>query len=99
MKTLAEYAPLIDHLKGNGEEFYEFKVIEGHGLCALHRYMFTIGLVCGLDEFGYKYRYCYPLEKGIEALVAIVSWDGKNHPSGGWIKRKGYGGEISNENR
>jgi hypothetical protein len=63
-------------------------------ICGLYRYIFTIGLVVGLDEYGYKYRYCY--ENRIDAIVDIAEWDGKGHPSGDWIKRKGEGGDISN---
>ena len=42
----------------------------------------------------YDYRYMYAKE--MEAVEALVHWDGNGHPPGNWIKRKGNGPEISN---
>ena len=63
-------------------------------LCGLHRYLFTCGLVVGLDDMGYSHRYCY--ERHEDALAALKAWDGAGHPPGPWIKRKGAGGDLLN---
>jgi hypothetical protein len=60
--------------------------------------MFTIGLLVGLDETGYEYRYCY--DNWGEAIMAIETWDGTDDPPGNWIVRKGLGGgDYVNPNR
>ena len=54
-------------------------------------FIYTTGLVVGLNEFGYDYRYCY--EKYRDALIAVSQYEGEGDPIGPWIKRKGEGGE------
>lgn len=71
--------------------YTELREIDGK-MCGLFRFMFTTGLMVGLDAGGYERRYCY--EHGEDALAALVAWDGAGHPSGPWIKLKGmWGGE------
>jgi hypothetical protein len=53
----------------------------------VRRQLFTVGLFVGLDETGYRYRYCYEWEK--DALAACAVWDGCGHPPGPWVKIKG----------
>lgn len=69
---------------------------EGRGVCAIFKFMFTVGVVCGIDSTGYRGRWCYGSE--VEAVYAITQWDGVGDPPGNWIKDKGEGGERSNEN-
>ena len=76
------------------EGYYEIREIEGIGLCGLFKFIFTTGLVIGIDEIGYYGRYCYSTER--EAIEALNSWDGKGDPSGLWLKYKGRGGERTN---
>lgn len=60
--------------------------------CGLLGFMFTTGLMVGLDSEGYERRYCYEHQE--DALAALAVWDGTGHPSGPWIKLKGMlGGE------
>lgn len=66
----------------------------GQQLCGLQCFMFTTGLMVGLDANGYQRRYCY--EHREEALEALKTWDGTGHPSGPWIKMKGGGAELLN---
>lgn len=80
------------------EGYREIREVPGRGLCGLFNFMFTLGLVVGLDSVGYKFRYCYPHEKAFEAIVALKLWDGIGDPSGSWIKRKGDGGDFLNPN-
>lgn len=87
---------LLSFLEADG--YKEIREVPGHGLCALYNFMFTLGLVVGLDSAGYKFRYCYPYERAFEAFVALKLWDGTGHPSGNWIKRKGEGGDFLNPN-
>lgn len=71
--------------------YTDLRPIAGN-MCGLFRFMFTTGLMVGLDAAGYERRYCY--ERHEDALAALISWDGKGHPSGPWIKLKGVlGGE------
>lgn len=65
--------------------------VPGHGLCGLHKYLFTTGLVIGLDEDGLAGRYCYA--QWADAWKALRNWDGVGDPTGPWIKYKGTGGE------
>ena len=83
---------LIKHWKPCGCS--DFKEIEGIGLCAIHKYAFTYGLVSNLDEYSYEGRWCYPTYE--EAQLGLKHWDGKGDPLGMWIKYKGDGGEYSN---
>jgi hypothetical protein len=61
------------------------------GKCATMKFIFTTGLVFGLDDSGYRGRYCYETET--EAFIALMLWDGTGDPQGPWIKYKGVGGE------
>lgn len=48
---------------------------------------FTTGLTVGLDDTGYRCRYCY--ETVEPALKDLLTWDGQGDPPGPWIKHKG----------
>jgi hypothetical protein len=54
---------------------------------ALCKYFYTVGLLVGLDETGWRTRFCY--ENFGDALIALAQWDGKGDPCGPWIKNKG----------
>jgi len=60
---------------------------------ALHRFIFTTGLVVGIDEHGRRTRFCY--ERFEDAFAALATWDGRGDPPGPWIKEKG---EIERSN-
>lgn len=78
------------------EGYMAIMEVEGRGVCAIQKFLFTYGLVFGIDSTGYKGRYCYrSLE---EATVALAMWKGTGDPQGNWIKYKGEGGERSNPN-
>lgn len=66
--------------------YTHLRVINGR-MCGLFSFMYTTGLVVGLDECGYERRYCY--ERREDAIDALVAWNGQGHPSGPWIKCKG----------
>lgn len=60
---------------------------------AIGRYLFTYGLVVGIDERSYRTRFCYRLRQ--DAEMALEDWDGTGDPPGKWIKEKG---EIERSN-
>lgn len=60
-------------------------------LAGLSTMTFTTALVVGLDDEGYRGRYCYEL--AADAEEALKGWDGNGDPSGPWIKFKGRGGD------
>ena len=60
----------------------------------VQRFLFTWGLMVGLDERGYRTRFCY--EHPQDAVWAAQHWDGSGDPPGPWVKEKGRGGERSN---
>jgi len=76
------------------EGYYEIKEIPRKGLCGLQKFIFTTGLVIGMEEHGYYGRYCYSTES--DALEALNKWDCEGDPVGPWIKYKGSPGERSN---
>lgn len=89
------YKDLITELKEQG--YSDIREIGDRGLCGLFRFVFTTGLVYGLDDWGYNGRFCF--ENMADAKEALDNWDGINDPSGDWIKHKGKKGEYSNPNK
>lgn len=49
-------------------------------------YLFTAGLVIGLDQTGWRTRYCY--EHRADAEKALEAYSGDGDPIGPWIKQK-----------
>jgi len=75
------------------EGYCHLTEIEGRGICAVYKFMFTFAIVYGIDEHGYRGRWCY--SGSIEPAVALRQWNGIGDPLGNWIKYKGEGGERS----
>lgn len=75
------------------EGYSRLRKVEGRGICGIMRFAFTWGLIYGIDETGYRGRWCY--DNAIEPVVYLETWDGKEDPLGNWIKYKGEGGERS----
>ncbi|PND30180.1 hypothetical protein C1I89_29880 [Achromobacter pulmonis] len=82
---------LVAFLRMQG--YRELRLV-GAGVCGLHRFNFTMGLVVGLTFEGYERRYCYRYQK--DARSALATWDGHEHPGGPWIKCKGAGIDLLN---
>lgn len=76
--------------------YYNLREIEGRGICGNRKFMFTTAILFGLDEVGYRGRWCYGTST--EAEVALEHWSGLGDPPLNWIKYKGEGGERSNAN-
>lgn len=77
------------------EGYYSLKEIPNKGLCGLMDFVFTTGLVIGINEIGYFGRYCYSSKE--EAVKAFNEYNGEGDPTGPWIKYKGEGGERCKE--
>lgn len=77
-----------EFLKLNG--YYEVVATPHEGVCALMKFAFTTGVVCGITPQSYNKRYCYEMEEeargGLENLKK-----GLENPGNNWIKLKGYG--------
>lgn len=85
---------LKQFLENNG--YFSLKEISGRGVCGLHRFLFTVGLVHNLTKEGYGGRYCY--KDPFQAALALNTWDGNGDPKDSyWIKYKGEV-EYSNTN-
>ena len=56
-------------------------------IVAIGAFLYTTGIICGLDETGYKHRFCY--HSPLDAHEALISWimSGEPEPTG-YIKRK-----------
>lgn len=70
------------------EGYFSLREIPNRGIVGLSQFVFTVGIVYGLDATGYKGRYCYSRMK--DAIEAFKTWDGVNDPDGPWIKHKGH---------
>ncbi len=68
----------LDNILKN-EGYYEIKEIGDKGVCGLFRFMFTTGLVIGIDEIGYEGRYCYSTERSYRCTKYL-----------GWIRRSSW---------
>ena len=86
---------LKEHLQSEG--YVLLVETKDFGICGLQRFMFTIGLVVGIDRYGYARRYCYPnLEQAVKGMSAWLK-DGVEDPQDSmWIKRKGDKGDYCN---
>jgi len=93
MKLTEEFKERLE-----SEGYMHLREVEGRGICGLMKFIFTVGLVYGIDQIGYKGRWCYPNEKAADAVYAFGIWDGKSDPMGCWIKHKGHI-EYSNPNK
>jgi hypothetical protein len=45
-------------------------------LVALGPFLYTVGIMVGLDEHGYTHRFCYPNEDA--AMLAFLAWIGSD---------------------
>ena len=52
-----------------------------------YTYALCVNISTDISDLPYDYRYCYG--NLTDCLVDFHRWDGKGHPEGNWIKRKG----------
>lgn len=79
----------------NSNGYRELRTLNG-ALCGLRDFLFTTGLVVNLSYESYERRYCF--EHRADALNALLTWDGRGHPDGPWIKCKGAWIDLLNPN-
>lgn len=88
----------IHHL--NEYPMLVYRMSEHAGVIGIAPMVFTYALCVHINpnppEGHYEYRYCY--ESYCDVLYAFNNWDGKGHPPGNWIKRKGKDGDLINPN-
>lgn len=77
------------------EEHVKFYIDMGYGmpvkldgeLVALGPFLYTVGIICGMDETGYKHRFCYANEDA--AMLALLAWIGSDDEEPmGYITKK-----------
>jgi len=83
---------MIESLKKEG--YYGFRKVPNFGICGLRKFIFTTGIIIGLNPIDYYGRYCYSSEQ--EASERLKNWNGIGDPKGNWLKYKGVGGEREN---
>lgn len=93
MKLNSMNTDLLNSLLEQG--YIEVKEMDGV-VVGLLPFAYTVGIVVNIDHTGYSRRYCYP--KSSDAFKDFKEWGGKHHPKGNWIKCKGTGIDILNEN-
>lgn len=56
-------------------------------IVALGPFIYTTGIMVGMDEFGYKHRFCYHTEE--QAMMALLAWIGSDNDEPiGFITKK-----------
>ena len=75
---------LLAKLKAEG--YVHCIVLPTGEIAGIQKMLFTCGLFVGLDDYGWRTRFCY--ERSEEARKALDAWDGLGDPSGPWIKEK-----------
>lgn len=61
-------------------EYRDIKILPDGTVCGLHRFIYTWGLMIGLDLYGYADRYCYASLEAAQA--ALKAWNGDGEPTG-----------------
>ncbi len=67
-------------------EYHPLKRLATGELAGVYDYLYTAGLVVGIDPVGWRTRFCY--ETRFQAEQALEQWDGRGDPPGNWIKQK-----------
>lgn len=76
--------------EGWGQDFEKItglRILPNGEVAGVLPFVFTHGLLVGLDPWGYRLRYCYALH--YQAMQALASWKKGDDPPGPWLKKKG----------
>jgi hypothetical protein len=87
--TNVEVEELAEAMARDGDPTLGLRTLPNHDVVGVRRFMFTWGLLVGIDGSGYRLRYCYEHQR--DALNALMAWDGVGDPPGPWVKKKGLG--------
>jgi hypothetical protein len=91
---------MVAHMNENfamlmeSEGYTDVRLLESGEWAGLRKFIYTTGLVVGLDRTGYRTRFCY--QHTDEARAALEVWTGSGDPPGPWLVRKGEGGDYRN---
>ena len=85
MKKVEKLEP--EHAKFFTDLGYGMPVKLDGELVALGPFLFTVGIICGLDDHGYTHRFCYHTED--QAMIALLQWIGNDEeePAGFIVKK------------
>lgn len=75
------------------DEYTDVRTLPTGEVAGIAQFLFTFGLVVGLDPVGYRTRFCFPTYA--EAQKSLKEWNGEGFPPGYWIKKKGDG-DVTN---
>lgn len=81
-KAVEKLINILLHVHG----YDVIRILPDQRIAGVQRMIFTTGLFVGLDQIGYKTRYCYQAHE--DAVKALLEWNGENDPPGPWIKQK-----------
>lgn len=85
MKTIEKLDD--EHVKFYTDMGYGMPVKLDGEIVALGKFLFTTGIMVGMDETGYKHRFCYHTED--HATAALLAWIGSDDEEPmGYITRK-----------
>jgi len=70
---------LQDILEQNGYENIR-EVLPGY-LCGMQRFIYTVGVCCGLDDTGFLNQFCFDTMQNAELF--LKDWDGSTLPEVG----------------
>lgn len=87
----------LEALIMKNHELEDLRLLPNGDYAAVRRFLFTWAIMTGIDDTGYRERWCYETER--EARAAFKYFDGSGDPLGMWIVHKGVGGDRPNPRR
>lgn len=70
-------------------EYHFARTLPTGEIAAIQKMIFTTAIVIGLDDTGYRTRFCYDgPDQEVNAILALAEWDGEGWPPGYWLKQK-----------
>lgn len=85
MKEIEKLEP--EHAKFFTDMGYGMPIKLDGKLVALGPFLFTTGIMVGMDDQGYEHRFCYHTSDA--AMIALLSWIGSDDPEPeGYITKK-----------
>ena len=64
----------LEHVHG----YDHVREIDGVGFVGISRFIYTVGVLWGLDETGYAGRFCFDTYN--DAVLFLRDWDGTTYP-------------------
>lgn len=76
----------IDETMLNSFGYHPVRLLPSGEWAGVMDMLFTAALMVGMDDIGYRTRFCY--EHRRDAETALTEWDGAGDPPGPWLKEK-----------